>query len=650
MRLPREGRGLRTAPAALLLLFAAAAVRAELAAAPISLAVDASEAPRRIFHVKESIPASPGRMTLAYPKWIPGEHGPTGPITDLVGLKISRAGRAVAWKRVPTDMWSFECDVPEGEGALEVAFDYVAPLHAWTTASAEIAIVNWWSVLLYPRRADDNATLFTPSLRLPAAWKYGTALPVVRESGDTVTFKTVSLVTLIDSPVLSGAHLTTVDLTPGEKPGHWLHIAGDSAAAVAIAPEDVAHYKRLVAEALALFGARHYENYHFLLSLSDHIPSNGLEHHEASDNRGAERSLTDDSAKKVLGTLLSHEYVHSWNGKYRRPEGLVSGVSDDYQPPVDSALLWVYEGLTEYYGDVLGARSGLRAPELYRENLAIVAAQMDAQAGRSWRSLEDTAVAAQLLYFARPEWADWRRGSDYYPESELIWLEADTIIRQASGGRKSLDDFARAFHGAPGGAPAVRTYKLEDVVAALNAIAPYDWAGFFRARIGDVAPRAPLGGIQNGGWKLVYTDVEPELTRAAEEQSKLYDFWFSLGIMVQGDGTSGDADEGIIHDVVPGLPAAAAGIAPGMRLVAVNGRRYSEKGLRDALKAAKESAEPLELLVENVEIFKTVKVDYHGGERYPQLERDPGKPDWVSAIGKPLRPVGGKQSTAGARQ
>jgi predicted metalloprotease with PDZ domain len=369
------------------------------------------------------------------------------------------------------------------------------------------------------------------------------------------------------------------------------------------------------------------------------VSSNGLEHHEASDNRGLERSLTDDSAKKVLGTLLSHEYVHSWNGKFRRPEGLVSGVSADYQAPVDSSLLWVYEGLTEYYGDVLGGRSGLRTPELYRENLALYAAGMDLQAGRSWRPLEDTAVAAQLLYFARPEWADWRRGVDYYPESELIWLEADTLIRKQTGGKRSLDDFVRAFHGPPGGPPAVRTYKFDDVVAALNAVAPYDWTGFFQARVRDVAPRAPFAGIENGGWKLVFTDVKPELTRAAEEQSKAYDFWFSLGIVVQGDGGAGGAQDGEVRDVVPGMPAAEAGIGPGMRLVAVNGRRYSEKVLRDALRAGKGGKDPLELIVENVESFKTVKIDYHGGERYPHLERDASKPDLLSAIGKPLQPA-----------
>jgi predicted metalloprotease with PDZ domain len=612
----------------------ALSLRAQNAPA-VTLAVDASDAPRRIFHVHESIPAAPGPVTLAYPKWIPGEHGPTGPITDLVGLKVSAGGRPVDWKRVPTEMWSFTCEAPAGAKTLDVEFDYVAPLTAWTTASARLAVINWWSVLLYPQGPRDNDTIFAATLKLPAGWKFASSLSVVRESGDTIAFDPVSLVTLIDSPVLAGAHFKTVDLTPGEKPGHWLHIAGDSAASVEITPEDVSHYKRLVAEALALFGARHYTNYHFLLTLSDHIPFNGLEHHESSDNRTAERAFLDEPARRVLGTLLSHEYVHSWNGKYRSPAGLVSGVTADYQEPVDSGLLWVYEGLTEYYGDVLGGRSGLRTPELYRENLALLGGAMDHQAGRSWRPLVDTATAAQLLYFGRSEWADWRRGVDFYPESELIWLEADTVIRQKSGGKKSLDDFVRAFHGAPGGGPAVKTYAFEDVVAALNGVAPHDWAGFLRERIWKVAPRAPLTGIENGGWKLVYTDVKPELTRAVEETAKLYDFWYSLGILVQGDGTSGGNEDGIIRDVIPGMPAAAAGVGPGMRLVAVNGRRYSEKVLRDALRAARGGKDPIELLVANVEIYKTCGVDYHGGERYPHLERDASRRDLLSAIGQP---------------
>ena len=608
------------------------------AATPITLAVDASDAPRKIFHVRETIPASPGKLTLVYPKYIPGEHGPTGPITDLVGLKITASGKPVPWQRQPKEMWSFDVTVPEGASSLDLAFDYVATAEGWTTSTAQLAVVNWWTVMLYPEVPGANELSFAPSLKLPAGWDHATSLRAGRGSGDGVTFAPVSLVTLIDSPVLAGAHFKTVDLTPGQQPGHWLHIAGDSVASIQISDADVAVYRRLVAEALALFGARHYEQYHFLLTLSDHVSVNGLEHHESSDNRAAERSLIDPDAKKVLGTLLSHEYVHSWNGKYRRPAGLVSGLSADYQPPVDSRLLWVYEGLTEYWGDVLGGRSGIRSPELYRENVAVIAGNMARQAGRAWRPLEDTATAAQLLYFGRPEWASWRRGVDFYPESELVWLEVDSVIRQKTGGKKSLDDFAHAFHGAPGGAPAVKPYSFDDVVAALQAVAPNDWAGFFRERIVDVAPAPPFRGIEASGWRVVYGETKPDLVRAGEEESDVFDFWQSLGIVVKGDGTSGDAADGIIRDVVPGMPAAEAGVGPAMRLVAVNGRRYSAKGLLEALREAKAGSAPIELLVENVDTFKTCRVDYHGGEKYPHLERDASKPDLLTPIGSAKAP------------
>ena len=613
---------------------------ARVIAQPIALSVDASDAPRRIFRVRETIPVTPGPLTLAYPKWIPGEHSAAGPITDLTGLAITAAGRPIPWKRSPKEMWNFELVVPGEVSTLEVSFDYLASLSAYTTATARVGYVNWWSVMLYPRGPAANATMFRPTLTLPPGWKFGTALPVERAAGDTVVFAPASLVTLIDSPVLVGQYFRSIDLSPGDKVGHFLDLAGDSAASIAVPDEDVAHYRRLVAEAQALFGARHYRSYHLLLALTDLFPSNGLEHHESSDNRAAERALIDESARRYLGTLLSHEYVHSWNGKFRSPAGLVSGVTDDYQAPVDSELLWVYEGLTEYYGEVLGARSGLRTPEQFREALALFAARMDRQTGRAWRPLADTAVAAQLLYDGRPDGASWRRGVDFYSEGALVWLEADVLIRSRSGGKKSLDDFVRAFHGGPGGASDVRTYTAEDVYAALNSVWPNDWAGFFRERVYEVAPRAPMGGLENAGWKLGFTDVAPALVLAEEDETETYDFWQSLGIMVQGDGTTGP---GVITDVVPGMPAAQSGVGAGMKLLAVEGRRYTSRRLRDALRLAKSGTEPIELLVENADVYKVCRAEYHGGERYPVLVREPSRPDLLSAIGKPLVPVSGKQ-------
>ncbi len=620
--------------AAALLLAGASLAQAQQPA--IQLSVDAGEAPRKIFHVRMSVPASPGPLTLVYPKWIPGEHGPTGPIADVAGLKFSAAGKPLSWRRDPVDMYMFHVEPSAGASSVDVEFDYLSPAAAegfssGASATAQMAVVSWNQVLLYPqgRRAAD--VTFTASLRLPPGWKFGTALPVNRESGNTIEFQPVSLETLVDSPVLLGAHFRTLALAPGITPAHQLHMAADSNVALEMSPDLQAAYNKLVAEAGALFGARHYRGYHFLLSLSDYVAHFGLEHHESSDNRVAERSLIDPDKRKTMADLLPHEFVHSWNGKHRRPADLATL---DFQQPMRSELLWVYEGLTQYLGALLSARSGLRTPDQYRENLALVAAELDHRSGRAWRPLADTATAAQILYGARQDWSDWRRGVDFYDESLLLWLEVDTILRQRTQGARTLDDFCRLFHGGQSGAPAVKTYTFEDVVAALNSIAPYDWKSFFQTRIYSTAPRAPLGGIENGGWRLAYTEQIPDLLRARENVQKTVDLSFSLGMKVKND--PGTDEHGAVLDVIPNMAAARAGVAPGMKLVAVNGRRWSAEVLREALKAAKGRSEPVELLVENREFFKTYRLDYHEGEKYPWLERDSTKPDLLSQILKPL--------------
>jgi len=426
--------------------------------------------------------------------------------------------------------------------------------------------------------------------------------------------------------VLAGAHFRTIALTaPGESPSCQIDLASDSEAALEMPRDLVDSYKQLVAEAGSLFGARHYEHYHFLLTLSDHTAHFGLEHHESSDDRVAERALLDPDRRKLMLGLLPHEYVHSWNGKYRRPADLAT---PDYQQPMVGDLLWVYEGLTSYLGYVLTARCGLLTPEQSREGLALDAAEMDHHAGREWRPLLDTAVAAQLLYGATPQWASWRRSTDFYREGVLVWLEADALIRQHSQGQRSLDDFCRRFHGAPGGAPVVKTYTQADIVSTLNAVEPYDWKGFLDARLRSTGEHAPLGGVEACGWKLAYTDSIPGLLKSREEADKIVDLSCSIGLRLKEDGN--------ITDAVPGLAAAQAGIGPGMKLVAVNGRQFSRHVVRDAIRAAKTSTAPLELLVENGEYYKTHALDYHDGERYPHLQRDPSRPDLLEALVKPL--------------
>ncbi len=512
----------------------------------IKIALDATDAPRRLMHVRLTIPAKPGPMTLLYPEWIPGEHGPTGPVIDMVGLKITAGGQTIPWTRDSVNMYAFHVTVPAGASSLDVAFDQISPpetsgFSSGASATTELAVLSWNQFLLYPEGASSDSLKFQASLKVPDAWRYGTALPIAHESGNSIEFQPSSLTTLIDSPVSTGKHYRTVELGRDGSIVHYLHLAGDSDRAVEITPEQIEHYKKLVTEAGALFGSRHYRSYHFLYTLSDHVASFGLEHHESSDDRVRERGLVDETEAKANADLLPHEFVHSWNGKYRRPAGLAT---PDYSEPMKGDLLWVYEGLTQYLGEILTPRTGLFTPEEFREKLAMTAAALDRKAGRKWRPLEDTAIAAQLLYEAREDYSEYRRGVDYYDEGTLIWLDADVTIRRLSNGAKSLTDFCRLFHGGPGGAPALKPYTFEDVVAALNTVQPYDWTGFLHERVRDVQPRAPMGGIEGGGWKLVYNSTPSSIWRVFEDERKNFDFSYSIGMVVKDDGTVEDVAVG----------------------------------------------------------------------------------------------------------
>jgi len=603
----------------------------------VLLQVNATDAPRNILRARLHIPAQPGPLTLVYPKWIPGEHGPTGPIIDLTGLKMSVGGHPVEWERDAEDMFVFHLDVPPGADAVDVALEFLLPPNSGAfssggSATAQLLDLNWNQALLYPQGGKPSELQYSVALLLPKGWKFGTALKSnghVR--GGSLVFAPVSLETLVDSPLIAGAYYRSIDLSPKASPPHELDMVADSAAALEITPETSRDFAHLVTETGALFGARHYRSYHFLLTLSDHVAHFGLEHHESSDNREEETYLTDEDNLMRGAYLLCHEMVHSWNGKYRRPAGLATA---DYQQPMKGELLWVYEGLTDYLGIVLAARSGLWTNESFREYVAMEAAELDHTPGRNWRPLADTAVAAQLLYNAREEGESWRRQTDFYEEGDLIWLEADVLIRQQTKGKRSLDDFCRKFYGGTSGPPQVIPYTRQDIIAALNEIAPYDWAEFFQKRVYAVNPRAPLGGIEGGGWRLTYTNAVPALLKARESAHKYTDMRMSLGLIVK-------EEDGYISDVIPGSPADKAGLAPAMKLVAVNGRRWTPEILRAAVKAAATDPAPVELLIENADYFKTCKLDYHEGEKYAQLERDPSKPDLLSKILKPLTPEPG---------
>jgi predicted metalloprotease with PDZ domain len=596
----------------------------------IRLYVDLTDAPRNIYHAKLSIPAKPGPMTLVFPKWIPGNHRPSGPIGALTGIRMEAAGNLLVWQRDVVDMYAFHVTVPEAVHTIDVSLDAITQNDsaggAGPAASSNLLDLNWNVVVLYPEGVDSDAVEIVPSVKLPQGWKFGTALVSTRASGDEVEFAPVSLTTLVDSPLIAGVHYRQIDLRRGsETPVHVMDLVADSEADLAMTPEDLAAYRKLVAETGALFAARHYRQYHFLYTLSDQVGGHGLEHHESNDSAAAERTLLDPDLHLLSADLVPHEFAHSWNGKYRRPAGLATR---DYQQPMVGDLLWVYEGLTDYLGNLLAERSGLTSPEQYREALALTAANLDHRPGRTWRPLEDTARSVQTLRLLGPQWSNWRRGLDYYPEGELIWLEVDSIIRQQTHGKSSLDDFCRRFEGGQSGAPMVVPYTFDDVVHALNDVAPYDWAALLRDRVGATSTHAPLGGIERDGWKLIYNDQPNELKKAAEKVSKGADVSYSLGFMVTEDGK--------LDDVIVGSPAYESGIGPGMTLIAVNGRRWTPDVLRAALKEAETSTAPIELLVENAQFFRTYSIPYHGGEKNPHLERVAGQPDLLTVLLKPL--------------
>jgi predicted metalloprotease with PDZ domain len=596
----------------------------------ISLSVDATQAPEKILRTRMVMPVKPGPLTLYYPKWIPGAHTPSGPVGNVAGLTFSANGQTLPWRRDLLDVFTFHLDVPSGVERLEVAFDYLEPSSGsfgmGASATDKLVIVSWNENVLYPAGIPAENITFKPTLRMPSGWKFGTPLPVENVAGDEVTFKPVSLDRLVDSPVIAGEYYRAVDVTPpNEAVHHEIDLVADSAAALEMSPEMQKGFTNMVAETGKVFGARHYRDYHFLLTLSEHVAHFGLEHNECNDSRTGERNLLTPEGRREVAGLLGHEFVHSWNGKFRRPADLSVPY---YEAPMKTDLLWVYEGLTSYLGPLLAARSGLWTPEQYREDLATTAAEMGpGRPGRTWRPLQDTADAVAGQSFGRGGWIDYRRGTDYYPEGDLIWLEVATLIHDQTHGQKSFEDFCRAFYGGPNQGPEVKPYTFDDLVRALQAVAPYDWARFFHDRLTSISSQAPLGGIEAGGWKVDYTDKPPP-SRGGGRFGEGLNAIYSLGLRMGTDGT--------VQESLVGGPAYLAGITAGMRVVAINDRAYTPELLRDALKASTKDDQPIRFLVLNDDYYKTCPVNYHGGERYPHLVRVEEKPDLLDDIAKPL--------------
>jgi predicted metalloprotease with PDZ domain len=584
----------------------------------ITISVDASDITRGIFRVSETIPVgAAGPLTLLYPKWLPGNHSGSGPIPELAGLKFNTGGRSLPWRRDPVDVFAFHVDVPQGASRIEAQFQFLAPTDASQgriVTTPAMLNLQWNALALYPAGCYVRRITMDPSVKYPDDWKAATALEAATQEGATVHYKQVSLETLVDSPVFAGANVRVETLAPGVR----LNIVADQPEQLAASGEQIQLHRNLVAQAVKLFGAQHYDHYDFLLALSDRQGGIGLEHHRSSENGVAAGYFTEWKDHLTARGLLPHEYTHSWNGKYRRPADLWT---PDYRTPMQDSLLWVYEGQTQFWGFVLAARSGLNSQEETLGGLASLAARLDTDAGRKWRPLADT-TEDPIIAQRRPKgWRSWQRSEDYYNEGLLIWLDADSLIRELSHGARSLDDFARAFFSMNDGDWGELTYNFEDVVHTLNQVQTNDWAAFLRARLEQVGDHAPLDGFARGGYRLVYADTPGEWFKSNEKARKITDLTYSGGLVL--------GKEGEITEVAWDSPAFNAGLTVGTKLIAVNGRALDTDQLKAAIKARKS---PLSLLVKTGDIYRTVELNYDGGLRYPKLEKTGSGPSSLDAL------------------
>lgn len=597
----------------------------------IGIVADITDVDRRIIRVTQTVPVSAGHLVLQYPKFIPGNHADTGPIQLVSGVTVTGNGQRIEWVRDTVDPHAFHLDIPAGVTSIEVRFEWLTqPDNAvWRVVmTPEMVNLQWEKALLYPAGYAHSRITFQPSVRMPVGWQYGVALNTVSFADGLATFAPISLEHLADSPMFAGANFRRIDLDPGGRSPVHLNLVGDTAASLAASDARIEQYRDLVDQADRLFGARHFDRYDFLLGLTSKMGGIGLEHHRSSENTASPTFFTGSNPDYGARTLLPHEFTHSWNGKFRRP-------SDEYVPnlniPTQNSLMWVYEGQTEYWGDVLGARSGLVTREEAIANLAEVAGFYDQQPGRQWRALQDTTNHNLLGYRTTNPWPSWMRGTgDYYREALLIWLDADTMIREATNERKSLDDFAKGFFGIEDGVWEARPYTFDDVVAALNAVHPHDWATFLRTRLDAVGPdaRAPLDGLARAGYRLTYVDALNDVEKRIQS-GWANDFQYSLGFSL-GAGNR-------ITGIRWGGPLFEQSIGAGWELVSVGNRTASAQTLRRAVTAAKGTDRPIVMVIKRGDEFRTLSIPYHDGLRYPRLERIEGTPDRLSDILTPRR-------------
>ena len=593
----------------------------------IRLVVDASDASQHIFKVHETIPvAGSGDLVLLYPEWRPGNHSPTGRsrLSRVAGLRITAGTVVLPWSRDPLDMYAFHVSVPPAASSVEVDFQYLASPssdYGRPEMSTEILTLDWDEVVLYPAGYYTRQIPIEAHLKVPAGWQMATALERADGTESEASFRATPLETLVDSPLYAGAHVARLDLAPGAKRPVHLNVFADRPEQLVVAPAQLAAHRALIEQAHRLFGSEHYDRYDFLVTVSDTFPPMGVEHHRSSFDGLFGDYFTAWDKSGPVRDLLAHEYVHSWNGKFRRPADLWTPT---YNVPMRNSLLWVYEGQTQYWGEVLAARAALRTRAQALDALAVTAATYQSQPGRDWRPLEDTTDQPIIAYRESLPWRSWQRAQDYYDVGLLIWLDADTLIRERSHGQRSLDDFARQFFGVDDGSYGDLTYSFADVVAALKRVEPYDWDGFLRQRVEAVSTEPPLEGIKRGGYRLVFTDTPSELYRSGEDRGRQTALTYSIGLSVDKDGK--------IRDVLWDGPAFKAGLAPAMQIIAVNNIAFDVERLKESIRAAQTSKNPLTLIVREGDVLRTLPLDYHGGLRYPHLERDPQQPPLLDAI------------------
>jgi predicted metalloprotease with PDZ domain len=588
-------------------------------------AVDATDIERHIFSVRETIPVRGGEpLVLFYPEWLPGNHSSSGPLDKLASLMIYANGARVEWQRDPVNVFAFHVQVPAGATALDLGFQFVSAVDAGegrVVMTPDMLNLQWNSVVLYPAGYFARQIMMEPSVRLPEGWGFATALETATNNGGVTTFKPVPLNTLVDSPMFAGRYFKRLELDPtGPAPVH-LNIVADRPELLEVKPEQLEAHRALVQQAYKLYGSHHYDHYDFLLALTDQMGGIGLEHHQSSEDGTVPGYFTEWDKNADVRDLLPHEYTHSWNGKFRRPADLWT---PNFNTPMRDSLLWVYEGQTQYWGVILAVRAGLLSKQQGLEVLASIAATYDHRIGREWRALQDT-TNDPIIASRRPlPWRSWERSEDYYSEGLLIWLDADTLIREQSGGQRSLDDFARRFFGVSDGSYVTSTYVFEDVVQALNTVQPYDWAKFLRARLDDHGPGAPLDGVARGGYKLVYTDTASGYFKDSEVRRKVTDLTYSLGMTI--------AAEDRLSEVLWEGPAYKSGLTVGTQIVAVNGTEFDAGRLKSAITDATKTGAAIEFLVKNGDRYRTIRIDYHDGLRYPHLERDESTPARLDQI------------------